>query len=584
MKKLLTLLSMSLLVFTLAACTTPPPTNGDNGDNGDADTVTITTASDPTGLTITVSPESTVALDTEVTVQAPELAGHAFLHWLDADDTIISTDNPYTFIATEDLSLTAVYEATDTPEQAAINVMNLFSADLTHMEALLEEMAASETQTLNMRLDVTESDYDNPELSHDYHIDITQRILTVGTTITTETLIDLNTPDETIAFHFIVHETENFIELYFDASRLLDEIENEVAELEVRNAFAIENDILYLAIAKDLIDELDTELENLFGLLIEEMASEMVGEIDLDAFDLNQFLTDLERFEKYFTLDYLNAHEHMVVTAAIVDDTKISTDIQLTGDMLVALLEDLLEDIHGLMAPFDETGELPPLETIREMPEYIEAMNMIAEIDPLVITTIYEPYYNDKMTMVVDILGFLSQFEDEHVTFDPVQNMVLSITMETTATILVPDDAKDIYEIAEEVIKIALVLHAHDLTRNLMEWRTDIAAGSYTIDQLIAEGVYYDMPFINTALSTVEIIENGEREVWVDLYYLHNDQPVYKAPIEHETLEYYIYMDGPIVRTDVLEIIERIDDENFNVYLAVMDLLDRFLDMFAQAE
>ncbi len=75
------------------------------------DDVTITLSSDPTGATVTVTPQASVAQGTEVTITAEALAGHVFLHWYDETAGAVFTESAtHTFTASADMNLVAVYE------------------------------------------------------------------------------------------------------------------------------------------------------------------------------------------------------------------------------------------------------------------------------------------------------------------------------------------------------------------------------------------------------------------------------------------------------------------------------------------
>lgn len=82
-----------------------------SGQEIDVPSYTISVSpSDPEAGTVTITPDSPeFGENIEVTVGATENFGYRFTGW-ESDGKIISTDNPYTFPATADLSLIACYE------------------------------------------------------------------------------------------------------------------------------------------------------------------------------------------------------------------------------------------------------------------------------------------------------------------------------------------------------------------------------------------------------------------------------------------------------------------------------------------
>ncbi|MFW5838563.1 MAG: InlB B-repeat-containing protein, partial [Bacillota bacterium] len=107
MKKLLTLFLMTMVSLTLFACNITP--------DDQEPTFTLTLTSNPSEAMTIASPDlDTYPEGTTVSVNAEDLDGYTFLHWLDeTSDEIVSTELFYTFDITKDTTLQAVYEIND---------------------------------------------------------------------------------------------------------------------------------------------------------------------------------------------------------------------------------------------------------------------------------------------------------------------------------------------------------------------------------------------------------------------------------------------------------------------------------------
>ncbi|MFW6319305.1 MAG: endonuclease [Bacillota bacterium] len=107
MKKLLTLFLMTMVSLTLFACNITP--------DDQEPTFTLTLTSNPSEAMTIASPDlDTYPEGTTVSVNAEDLDGYTFLHWLDeTSDEIVSTELFYTFDISEDTTLQAVYEIND---------------------------------------------------------------------------------------------------------------------------------------------------------------------------------------------------------------------------------------------------------------------------------------------------------------------------------------------------------------------------------------------------------------------------------------------------------------------------------------
>ena len=74
--------------------------------------VTVSSANTDMG-NVSSTHSGQVAENTEVTVTATPAEGYRFINWVNAEGTVVSTDNPYTFTVTGDITLVATFELID---------------------------------------------------------------------------------------------------------------------------------------------------------------------------------------------------------------------------------------------------------------------------------------------------------------------------------------------------------------------------------------------------------------------------------------------------------------------------------------
>ena len=93
-------------------------------------TVTLLSADSTMGSVEPVG-ASAVNEGSTFTATAQPVAGYHFLRWEDGNGAVVSTDNPYTFTVTGDVSLVAVFEAdpTERIDDAGGDEVNVYSTD-----------------------------------------------------------------------------------------------------------------------------------------------------------------------------------------------------------------------------------------------------------------------------------------------------------------------------------------------------------------------------------------------------------------------------------------------------------------------
>jgi len=109
MKKFISLWLIALMLVTLQACDLFGSDPIDIIDDID-DSVTIEVFSNTESAVLSVEPEENITVGQNVTIEASNVEGFIFLHWLDGEE-VFSESMQYSFNAMSDLRLEAVYES-----------------------------------------------------------------------------------------------------------------------------------------------------------------------------------------------------------------------------------------------------------------------------------------------------------------------------------------------------------------------------------------------------------------------------------------------------------------------------------------
>ncbi len=570
MKKLLSLTLFFILTLLLAAC------NNITGPNGeDPDTYTIDLSSAVVEATFTITPQSPVEAETEVTIEAHASGDHIFLHWVDETGNVISDANPYTFTPTRDVAWMAVFDSSEAETLAADEVEANFAGNLAHLNTLMETMNESNAQLMRLKILVEEDDWQNPGQTMIQTLIIEQHMVYEDNAITSKLAFDFDIDGEQMTFSMILRETENFMEVYLDIGMLLDELNEEEEDFDVREIFDIHTDVLFLSVPKDVFDDLETLLSHYFETLSEEMSEDQ--DINIDELLLEDMLTHLSIFEKYVGFDYYESLDDLDVTMNRLDSSHIETVLNLNGPMMAQFADDLLEDIHAYLTILDiEDLELPTLEDIRNMPEYDEAMSEMHDIEgSMALSVIYEPYHANQMVMHFDLFEFITLIDDVQ---EGLYGIDIEITREVATDITIPSETKNMAHIADELFQLMMFMDAYDLVQDIEYAWDPPGDGTYNLHELEAHYIYVNMVFYDYDLSTVVI--DGD-DITVDFYYAYNQAPIFKAPIDSDTLRYYGDMDVP-TRTYLLEILDYMNQDNLNIYSLMLDTLESILEEISE--
>lgn len=575
MKKLLSLTLVLFLTLLLAACG-DFQTNGDDPNGEDSENYTIDLNSTVDEASFTISPESPVEAETEVTIEVHASDQHIFLHWADPDGNIISETNPYTFTPTSDVTLSAVFDSSAAESLAADEVEASFDGDLSHLNALVETLNQSNAQMMQLKLLVEEDDYQNPGETIIQTVIIEQHMVFDDDATITKFSFDATIDGEEIKFFIVLRETQNFVEIYLDVTMLLNEIEEQDEDFDVREIFDIQSNILFLSVPKEVFDDLETLLSHYLELFIDNLGQEM--DVELDEALLDTMMNQLSRFEKYLNFEYYDTLDDLNVTMNRLDDTHIETILSLNGPMMAQFADDVLEDIHAYLTILDIEGlDLPSLEDIRNMPEYVEIMDEMHAFEAnMNLSTRYEPYYANRMVIHFDLFDFLMQMDDVQ---EGIHSFDIELTREVGTDITIPSDTKNIAHIASEALPLVIFMDANSIVSEVedaIEW-LGLEDGTYNLHDLESYSIYRDMTLYDNDLST--IVVDGET-ITADLYYAYNQEAIFNAPIDQETFEQYSEMDVP-TRSALLEILEYMDEDNLNIYSLMMYTLETFLDEIA---
>jgi|GEM_PF-1097327 len=529
------------------------------------DDVNIAFESNVSGATMTKTPTGAVAPGTEVTISASEESGYVFEHWLDVSTSaVVSENRSHTFVLNQNRTLRAVY-LTEAAHEAKL-VLEAFDGDLTHLEPLMANFMASDAFTIEfeMVMQIAEAAILSSEAER-HEMRFVYRNVEFEDTMMHELevyakLPDMDIPGDALELHFIVVEHEDYIEMYADVGVLLDQLSMETG-MNLRLMLGFANDYVYVNLPHEMV-------EDFFGELLVMFEDEM-GEIDFDPAMIDVVLAELHRFEKYFTLDYYDAHEDLDLDMER-EDSHIHTIMTMNSDLIKALFEDLFEDVYSIAYLVAEEGELPPYEDFIASPDYAEMMLMLGMIEPFAMTMTYEPSTEDWMRLSLDLHEILEPYGDG---MDVVEEFYINIDFHSDAEITLPTDAKDVTDLAKEMLQFALMMEVMQFSYRVLH-QPDVPEDTYTLSDLDALGYSFNMPFIDREMSTVTVASD-KTDFELDFYLSSNNEALFHAPISLDELDDAFDFDEPgdLDREGFLSIIGFIDEENISLYLIALELL-----------
>lgn len=560
MKRLFSLFTILVGVFIMAACDTDltdsdGPTNGDNGEQ-----VEITVNSTTDTATIDIDPDNIVDKDTEVTVTASTVDGYEFTQWQDSTETVLSSDNPYTFTATEDITLEAVYsEIQDSPVEEA---MAAFDNDFGHMESVLTTLETSDTMTFNgeFSMDVANETGDSETVV----VDFEQRIDNNQSTLT-ETILTMSLPnsieEEDISIHMLVYKTDTYIEAYVDVGFIIDTLETE-QDVNYRELFAFDSDFVHIMIPAALQDEFSNVL---FSTIQSEFADTSLNE---DTMEL--IVAELENMKTYYDLTYFTSLESLTIDAEIINDNDILTHVLVESEAVKTLFEDMFKDIYNMLLIAEIEQDMLPYDSMIDTPEYQNMLTMVEESDGVAMEIVHTPADSDSMQIDFQLQEFIAQFNE----ILPVQNindMHFDMTMSEGAEITTIDDAKDAFELTEEVYMMS-VINTSAYYLNSLSDLTKLTDGTYPLDELTDYGLTIDVPTIDLQESTVTITDGVPV---LDLIYKNNGQQVFTEPmaLADFTALGYSVEEPPSTREELVDLLAAFNDDNLEIHEVLKDTI-----------
>jgi len=516
--------------------------------------------------TLTVAPEK-VAPGNEVTIQAHELEGYVFDHWYDVDeDEVFTEESSYTFEVGESVHLEAVY--VDEEISAAEDVIDEFEGDLSHLEDLVENLETSDALTMEMDFFI---EVEGPEGMEQLQMNYTKRILDTDHLIM-ETVVTVDIPDsidqemDEITFHVLVEETEYLHNIYMDVGLLLDMIEEE-EELDAREIFDFESDFLHVSVPHALIEDIWDEV-------FEEIEEDLPEDFDEEL--LEEIIEEMERFEKYLDFDYLNSLEHIEADIEIVDETDILTTLLLNPDMATEIFEDVFEDVYYILEMVDEDGEMPPYEDFVKSEEYAQIIEMIQQMPTLEVDFLHNPVDEDWLQVEYHLLPMLEEIEE--LELDELETLELTVSFLTEAEFDFddPDEAKDVAEIAEDLLMLFMTMEATRLAHIAAE-HPEIDEGVHTFADLVAiDPVFmFFPPIVDPEASEIEVTAD---DVYIDPVYDVNDEHVFVDPAALSELAEIDFEEPPADREDFLWMIRFANPQSIDFELKIFALVELMLE------
>ena len=377
---------------------------------------------------------------------------------------------------------------------------------------------------------------------------------------------DIETPDENLEFELYVNETDYYYELFFDVSFFLDMIEEE-DEIDFREIFAVEDHVAVLLPKEIENDNGDDMFDDFFEALEEELG--ISREVIMGMID------DIDRFDQFFTLDYWNEQDHLEVEIDKVDDTYVETTIIVTSALLKDVFEDFVFEMYHFIEPLDIDDEMPPYDDFVESEEYQEMLGIIDLMEDFNITITHEPYTNDAMNLHVDITEMFPEFNDNgNGEFDDVEAFDFTMAYEAGGTVELPEDTRNIFEIVDEVLQIAILIEAQEYANAVYE--ADLENDTYTLVELYNMGIVYSIPLMDGDLSEITVTDDS---IVLDFYFKTNQEAAFTEPLDRDTLN-TLDPEGtpPETRDEFLDLIAHVDEDNVELFEKLALLLEFLME------
>lgn len=525
----------------------------------ETDSFNLEVSSNHDDAQITITPEGPYEDGEEVTVETTVPDGYAFLHF--EDDTtgaVLSTETSVVLTMDDDYFITAVFVTE--AELAALAALEDFEGDLTHLESMFAAFENAAALRIEVAFLAEIATNGNTET---FSANLIQRKIE-DESLLSETILTVaapELPEDEVEIHIIINETDTFYEVFVDVGFILDMIEAEEA-IDARELFAFDSDILHVTVPQELREEFDV----LFVSALNEA-------FDDAAFDAETFQTvraELQTLIAYYDFAYFSSIEPLEVDAEIVNNHDMLTTVMITSEAMEIIFEDLFEDIYMILYDAEVDAEMPPYEDIVDMPEYEEIITTIEALDAFRIDMRHTPAEADSIHIEPYLQEFLMQFNEEQ-TPGEFENFELSFTITEGAEIVVPDDAKDIYAVLEELFMVGILEESLHYV-SLVEEKS-LAKGTYTFMALGEDHqLFYGIPSIDFELSTVEITEDA---LYINPVYTYNEEPVFTEPMSLAALQDsgVDSEEPPAERAAFMDMIEPVDREHLNIYQIIIDMM-----------
>ncbi len=551
--------------------------------NGDEETYSVNVTSDLEAATLSLSQDGPFDEGEEITVEASEVDTYNFVRWVDADtDAELSTDRTYTFNVDQDLTLKAVYEdALTENERTAQTIVDGASEDTAYLDTVMEDFDPDEGMTMTMHMAIEEYDPETEEVTV-YDITIELATETVGETRMTKLSVHMDMPDmpEPLAMTMFMEEDEDTMTLTMDAGMILDMFENE-EEIDMRTLLDMDSDYVYLSVPKDLEG---TEQEIVYEQLMEAILVQMFGpdhdESDLPEFDESMMETLFEHMDDLKDLlnfSQISTYDEVDLVMERDGHLAIGT-LSIGGAALRAYAEDLFEQVYTTLEMLDEEDELMPYEDIITTQDYNMIMGAIGMIPEMTMTMEYDAE-NEVMHMDMDVYTLLNFFMEDDPEFENVEDITMEMTMEKGTTIADDlSDAVNLEVIAKEIIQAFTVVESAEYLGGIAE-DGDIPEGTHTLNELAGMGHPFYMPFIDLEESVVTVDLSGEEPLYsLTLHYTHNQEPVFADTTVTIQDIGAVLEEEPTDRQDMLDILALVDDENFELYPVLAEIMQAVIE------
>jgi len=291
--------------------------------------------------------------------------------------------------------------------------------------------------------------------------------------------------------------------------------------------------------------------------------------------DINYGIENLEMFADYFDMQYYLDIGVMDIGLEVTEEYEVETVVTLVGSAYSTLFEDLISDVYWYLdgfelieLPYVEHLNCPTGEICEPFAEYNEVINNLDMLGNMYYTATFNPSSRDYMKMEINFTEFVNELVSIETGVDgPVVDMSITVTVQESGSITIPEVVVDMNEVAEDFAKVSLTLLAYEMLSDVgdyYEFYTEETLNYGETRALDTFGDYLNPSFAFDANLSYVTVEGSilDPDYGIQLYW-HDGTEVF---VEDLFVSFLDFMEvGPPTRTDYLSLLSKVDEDNFSI-------------------